>query len=286
MSNAVRTGYPPPTGPRPPATDSRWPRWLIAATVAWAVLLAGLTWFSSVEDPPTVREQRTLSQAGPVVDGAIGELVAAVDGGVPALIPAEVDRGCRISPLADGATLTRAVDLAAPVGEEQVLLERIADQLPARWRAGVRLTPDGPRLRGDAGEFVTVTGRPATDGRIRFTVDTGCRPVGDDYGRAGSAPAGPEVGSLLEAVRALGGRAGEPESVTSAPCPGGGAARTVRSVVDQVATEPQAALAPLAGGTPVVETPDVYAYRRDGVAVLADFQPDRVVISATTGCTS
>ncbi|MEV2239037.1 hypothetical protein [Micromonospora sp. NPDC049891] len=285
MSSAVHTGYPPPTGPRPPATGSRWPRWLIAATVVWAVLLAGLTWVSSVEDPPTVREQRTLTQAGSVVDGAIGELVAAAGGGVPALIPPEVDRGCRISPLADGATLTRAVDLAAPVGEERALLEQVADRLPARWRAGVRLTPDGPRLRGDAGEFVTVTGRPATDGRIRFTVDTGCRPVGDDYDGAGTAPVGPEIGALAEAVRALSGRAGDPESAVSAPCPGGGVARTVRSVVDQVATAPQAALAPLAGGTPVVGTPEVYAYRRDGVAVLADFQPDRVVVSATTGCT-
>lgn len=284
MSNAVHT-YPPPTGPRPPATDSRWPRWLVVATVLWAVLLAGLTWISAADDPPTVREQRTLTQAGLVVDAAVGELVAAAGDGVLALTPPDLDRGCRISPLADGATLTRAVDLAAPVGEEQALLERVADRLPARWRAGVRLTPDGFRLRGDAGEFVTVTGRPATDGRIRVTVDTGCRPVGDDYDPARPGPAGPEVGVLAEAVRALGGRIDDPESVVSAPCPGGGAARTVRSVVDRVATEPHAALAPLAGGTPVVDTPDVYGYRRDGVAVLADVQPEQVVVSATTGCT-
>ncbi|MFF5215272.1 hypothetical protein [Micromonospora sp. NPDC000442] len=284
MSNAVHTGYPPPTGPRPPAAGPRWPRWLIAVTAVWALLLAGLTWISSDGDPPTVREQRTLTQAGPVVDGAIGEIVAAAGGGVPALVPPEVDRGCRISPFADGATLTRAVDLAAPAGEEQALLQQVADRLPARWRAGVRLTPDGPRLRGDAGEFVTVTGRPATDGRIRFIVDTGCRPVGDDYDSAGSAQAGPEVGALTEAVRALNGSAGDPEWVGSAPCPDGGVTRTIRSVVDQLATAPQAALAPLAGGTPVVETPQVYAYRRDGVAVLADFQPEQVVVSATTGC--
>ncbi|WFE46192.1 hypothetical protein [Verrucosispora sp. WMMD1129] len=283
MSNAVHTTAP-PTGPRPPAAGSRWPRWLITVTAVWVVLLAGLTWMSSAEDPPTVREQRTLTQAGPVVDGAIGEIVAAADAGVPALVPAEVDRGCRISPFADGATLTRAVDLAAPVGEEQALLRQVADRLPARWRAGVRLTPDGPRLRADAGEFVTVTGRPATDGRIRFTVDTGCRPVGDDYDSAGAAPVGPEAGVLAEVVRALNGRVDDPESVVSAPCPGGGVARTIRTVVDPVATAPQAALAPLAGGTPVVETPEVYAYRQDGVAVLADFQPEQVLVAATTGC--
>ncbi|TBL38290.1 hypothetical protein EYA84_09825, partial [Verrucosispora sp. SN26_14.1] len=68
MSGAVQTGYFPPAGPRPPAPGPRWPRWLIVATVAWAVLLAGLTWRSARNDPPTVREQRTLAEAGPVVD--------------------------------------------------------------------------------------------------------------------------------------------------------------------------------------------------------------------------
>ncbi|MDG4794205.1 hypothetical protein [Micromonospora sp. WMMD1082] len=285
MSSAVHTGYPPPTDPRPPVSGSRWPRWLIAATVVWAVLLAGLTWVSSRQDPPTVREQRTLTQAGPVVDGAVGELVAAAGGGVPALAPPEVDRGCRISPLAHGATLRRAVELAAPVGEERALLEQISDRLPARWRAGVRLTPDGPRLRADAGEFVIVIGRPVADGRLRFTVDTGCRPLGDGYAGAGAGAvaAGPEADRLAEALRALGSPAGEPEALVTAPCPGGGVARTIRSATGQVGTSPPAALAPLAGAQ-VVETPEVYAYWRDGVAVLADLQPDRIVLSVTTGC--
>ncbi|WP_373688928.1 hypothetical protein [Verrucosispora sioxanthis] len=208
MSSAVHAEYPSPTGPRPPAAGSRLPRWLIAATALWAVLLAGLTWMSSAEDPPTVREQRTLSQAGPVVDGAIGELVAAAGGGVPALSPPEVDRGCRISPFADGATL-----------------------IP---------------------------------------------------GRAGGRGAGPAGADRRAAARAVAGRC---------PAhPGGSAPTRRRGRVrhrDRAAGDrrpDQVPLAPLAGGTPVVETPEVYAYRRDGVAVLADLQPDRVVVSATTGC--
>ncbi len=257
---------------------------MVVLTVAWAVLLAGLTWVSTREDPPTVREQRTLAQAGPVVDGAIGELVAAASGAVPALIPPEIDRGCRITPFADGATLVREVELAVPGGEERARLELIADRLPATWRAGVRVTSDGPRLRADAGEFVTVKGRPVADGRLRLTVDTGCRPVGDGYTAPGPGSAGPEAGTLAETLRALDNPATEAEVVVTAPCPGGGTARTVRSGAGPVPASPQAALAPLAGGTPVVETPEVYAYQRDGVAVLVDLHPDQVVLSATTGC--
>ncbi|MGC1214784.1 MAG: hypothetical protein WA890_26440, partial [Micromonospora sp.] len=74
MSGAVHPGYAPPTGPDQPAPRRRWLRWLLAATVAWALLLAVLTWFSVHDDPPTVREQRTLAEAGPVVDRAVGEL--------------------------------------------------------------------------------------------------------------------------------------------------------------------------------------------------------------------
>ncbi|WP_233513279.1 hypothetical protein [Micromonospora craterilacus] len=252
--------------------------------MAWVVLLAGLTWMSARNDPPTVREQRTLVQAGPVVDGAIGELVAAASGAVPALVPPEVDRGCRVTPFTDGATLKRQVELAVPGGEERALLERIADRLPPAWRAGVRVTSDGPRLRADAGEFVTVQGRPVADGRVRLTVDTGCRLIGNDYVASALGAAGTEVQALTEALRALGASATDSEVLVTAPCPGGGVARTVRSAAGSVSTSPQAALAPLAGGTPVVETPEVYAYRRDGVAVLVDLHPDEMLLSATTGC--
>ncbi len=252
--------------------------------MAWAVLLAGLTWFSTRNDPPTVREQRTLAEAGPVVDGAIGELVAAASDAVLALAPPEIDRGCRITPFADGATLSREVELAVPGGEERAVLERVAGRLPATWRAGVRVTTDGPRLRADAGEFVVVRGRPVADGRIRLTVDTGCRLVGGGYVRPGPGAAGAEAGVLAEALRALGGSAAGAETAVTAPCPGGGVTRTAWSGVGEPAGSPQAALAPLAGGAPVVETPQLYAFRRDGVALLADLHPDGIRVAATSGC--
>ncbi|MEV6691839.1 hypothetical protein AB0M35_10285 [Micromonospora sp. NPDC051196] len=285
MSSAAQTGYAPPTGPPPPESGRGWPRWLVALTVAWAVLLAGLTWYSTRNDPPTVREQRTLAQAVPRVDAAIGELVAAASGAVYALAPPEFEWGCRVTPFADGANLRRHVELAVPAGAERDLLERIADGLPSVWRAGVRLTPDGPRLRADAGEFITVQGRTVADGRARLTVETGCRPADSDPATLlpQDGP-GAESMALTAALNALGSPAVESDVEVQAACPGGGVARTVRADAAAAAQSPQAALAPLAGGTPVVATPELYAYRHDGVAVLVELFDDKTLVSATTGC--
>ncbi|MFV2113321.1 hypothetical protein ACFHW0_13400 [Micromonospora sp. LOL_025] len=285
MNGVEAAGQAPPTGPgRPTSSGRRW-RWLLAATVAWAVLLAVLTWTSVRNDPPTVREQRTLTEAGSVVDRAIGALVAAA-GDTAVLTPPEVDRGCRVTPFADGAELSRGVDVFVAAGGEATLLERVADRLPADWRAGVRLTAeDGARLRGDAGEFVTVSGGIAGDGRVRLTVDTGCRPVGDGYDVPAADAAGAEGDALGEALRALGAPAGQaPERVVTAPCPGGGGtARSVRSVGVPAPASPAAALAPVTR-LPVLDDSQAYAYRRGPVTVVADLSGDQVVVSVNTGC--
>ena len=55
VNGVEAAGQAPPTGPDQPAS-SRWWRWLLAASVAWAVLLGALTWISVRDDPPTVRE--------------------------------------------------------------------------------------------------------------------------------------------------------------------------------------------------------------------------------------
>lgn len=143
VNGVQAAGQAPPTGPDRPASARRWWRWLLAATVAWAVLLGALTWISVRDDPPTVREQRSLTEAGPVVDRAVGELVAAA-GDTAVLTPPVVDRGCRVTPFADGADLSRGVDVFVATGGERTLLEQVADRLPADWRAGVRATSDGP----------------------------------------------------------------------------------------------------------------------------------------------
>ncbi|SCL63363.1 hypothetical protein GA0070606_3781 [Micromonospora citrea] len=283
MNGVVEAGQAPSTGPGRPASPRRWLPWLLAGTVAWAVLLAALTWTSVRDDPPTVREQRTLTEAGPVVDRAVGELFAAAgDTAVPT--PPEVERGCRVTPFAEGATLTRGVDVFVPVGSERELLERVADRLPGSWRAGVRVTSDdGPRLRADAGEFVTVSGRVDADGRVRLTADTGCRPVGDGYVAPAVGADGGQAEALAGALRALGAPAGPAPALLGAPCPAGGAVRTARAAAVAAPASPAAVLAPVAG-VPLLDTAHAYAYRRGDVVVVADLSGDSVVVSATTGC--
>ncbi|MEH0842644.1 hypothetical protein V6U81_09665 [Micromonospora sp. CPCC 205711] len=279
--STVQAGWAPPSGPPEPAPKRPWLRWLLAVTVAWGLLLAGLTWWSVRHDPPTVREQRTLAQAVPVLNRAMGQLVTAVGDGAWALTPETVERGCRVTPMADGVSLSRGLDVLVPAGGERALLERVADRLPAGWRAGVRTSTDGPRLRADAGEFVAVEGRVVSGGRVRLSADTGCRRADVEIGTL--LPGYPGEQALDEALRALARSATGPTERAGATCPGGGAARTV-TVPAGPAPVSLAALRPLAAGAPVVDTPEVYAYRRGPVVVLADATGEQLRLSASTGC--
>ncbi|MEW1588399.1 hypothetical protein AB0283_23495, partial [Micromonospora vinacea] len=161
MSGAVQTGWASSAGPAAPVPARSRRRWLLAVTVAWAVLLAGLTWVSVRDDPPTVREQRSLDQAGPVVDRAVGELArAAGASGLLELGPARIASGCRVTPFADGARLRREVGVLATAGDERAVLAGIAPRRPARGGAGGGPRGGGPELRGDAGAIVAVQGGP------------------------------------------------------------------------------------------------------------------------------
>ncbi|MDG4784101.1 hypothetical protein O7614_31055 [Micromonospora sp. WMMD961] len=285
MSGAVQTGWAPSAGPAAPTPARPWRRRLLAATAAWAVLLAVLTWTSVRDDPPTVREQRSLDQAGPVVDRAVGELVrAAGAAGMLELSPPRVAEGCRVTPFADGARLRRDVGVLAPTGTERAVLAGIAERLPASWRAWVGSGLNGPELNADAGEFVAVEGRPTVDGQVRLVVDTGCRPIGSGYTPATAAATGPEATALTVALGALGRPSDATPELVTAPCPGGGLARTVRSAGGPGPAASTAALAALAGDAPLLDKPPVYAYRTGPVTVFADLGPDATRVSATVGC--
>ncbi len=249
--------------------------------MVWAVLLAGLTWWSVRNDPPTVKEQRSLSQAGPVVDRAIGELTAAIGAdGVPALLPDRLERGCRVTPLDDGTSLERGIEVAIADGDVRDVLRRVADRLPPRWRAGVSTYDGEPLLRADAGDFVAVEGRSGGPGRVLLTAATGCRPAGAGY----RAPTADAAGESAVLARALGrwGRAAGAIQVLAAPCPGGGTARTVRGEASAAADQPLAA-AFGAGAAPVEDTADRYA-RPGDPAVLAERVDERIRVAVTSPC--
>ncbi|TDB74852.1 hypothetical protein [Micromonospora sp. KC723] len=283
MSGAVQAGWAPPSGPPEPAPDRGWPRWLLVATVLWAVLLGVLTWWSVRTDPPTVREQRTLGQAAPVVDRAVGELVAAIGDGAWALAGTRYEPGCRVTPMAAGAALIGGVTVFVPEGGERVLLERVADRLPAGWRAGVRAGSEGPRLRADAGEFVAVEGRTAGAGRVEFEADTGCRPVDRPYATPPSTAGDASLAAVAEAARALGRPAPTDPEGRSASCPAGGRATTTLVTAGPAPVD-LAGLRSLAAGVALLDTPEVYAYRRGPLVVLADATGTELRLTASASC--
>ncbi|WFE32378.1 hypothetical protein [Micromonospora sp. WMMD975] len=281
MTGAIHPGYAPPTRPEQPGSGRRIQRWLVVATVVWAVLLAGLTWWSVRTDPPTVKEQRSLSQAGPVVDRAMGELSAAIGtAGVPAFLPDRLDRGCRVTPLDAGVSLERGIEVATADADTREVLRQVADRLPSRWRAGVSTFDGEPLLRADAGDFVAVEGRSGGPGRVLLTAATGCRPVGDGY-RSPAVDAAAESAALTRALGRWGGATGAVQ-VLGAPCPGGGTARTARGEAAATPDQPLAA-AFGAGAAPVVDSADRYA-RPGDPAVLAERIDERVRVAVTSPC--
>ena len=88
-------------------------------------------------DAPTVREQRNLAQAVPVVDRATEDLITAAGPDVVVeLAGRRVKEGCRLTLLRSGGDLESRIVLRTSAADGAGLLERIADRLPASYRAG------------------------------------------------------------------------------------------------------------------------------------------------------
>jgi hypothetical protein len=256
------------------------------------VLLVVAAVFSALRDEPTVREQRDIAEAAPIVDRAVGELVAAA-GPEPVveLGPRRLRTTCRLTLVRDGAALDAAVTFRTPAADAPALLDRIAERLPAAYRADVWHGDDGTQhtLRADAGEFVAVKGSVPEPGVVRFTVGTGCRPAAGDAHADRLVPSSSPDATDNEPLRvlaALGVSDPDPVSLTIAPCPGGGVARTARSSGRGTPTGPPGALLPRPAGTVViVDTPEVYAYRAGRLSVVAETDSGRTRVAVTaSGC--
>jgi hypothetical protein len=260
-------------------------RWMVVLTVFWVlVLVAGIGW-ALVHGKATDREQTTVAQAVPVVDGAAAQVAVAAqaDGQAVAVLSGFERIGtCHVSVIRGGEQYQRVVTVFVTPGTEEALLRRIAARLPASFGARVQGGPS-PLLLADAGFWVKLVGSTAGPGRVRFVADTGdCRVRGDLPPVV--APTG-ERASVTAAFAQLnlvpsGWRAYQ---VT---CPGGGALSTVEAdgpdgVVPSAANR-AGALREL--GTTVVSTTDTFAYRTGDAALAVRVDNHHLVVSATTGC--
>lgn len=266
-------------------------RWLAVGATVWAlVLLGGVAVSYDRDDDASVREQRSIAKAAPVVAQAVGELVAAADGDDVVLEVSDprLTDGCRLTPAWDGAALDQDVTVHTTESAEADVLVRVADRLPAGYRAQVRSVHRADdrqrhRLRAEADRFVVLTGRSTTPGVVTFTVSTGCRPQSAGFDGPASPP--PALGGEVDAVRSV--MAGPAEIVGGAevPCPAGSVvARTHRLTgpgrLGPVERERLRQSFPVV----VLDTADEYAVRAGTVSVRLRMADGRLAADVTTGC--
>ena len=246
-------------------------RWLVGGAIVWAVALVGAGYLSARNSPPTVREQRSVAQAAPIVDRAAGELVAAA--GPDAVL--EISRrrlstGCRLTAARDGVTLERSVSIRTAEADGPAMVDRLTERLPAGYGARARHSGAIHQLRADAGEFVAISGGVLAPGVVTLTVSSGCRPPSTDL-VAEAEPTGRPVDAVpLRVLTGLGAAGVERLPGTSVPCPGGGAAETARAAGRR------------ASGTAGRQA--VQAYRSESTAVIVRADGDTITVAATTGC--
>jgi hypothetical protein len=287
MASVTVPGYSlaaPPTVP--PRRRGR--RGLVAAVVAWILILGGLAVWSAEHDPPTVPEQRNIAEALPVLQQATGAvLVAASDPSRAVLLGrTQLTSGCRITPLRTGVEATREVTVYVQAGQARQALDAVANRLPASYRAHVAGAAKGTRigLHADAGSYVAVDADSLANAQvITLETSTGCRPAAGTVLDMADPRAGDPPVAFTAALRAF-GIAGEP-NVTAVRCPDGGTAATYTVDRRSPGADVGRGVAPVLGGATVVRAdPDGWAYRTgpDSVVVVRDGASLR--LSATTSC--
>jgi hypothetical protein len=240
-------------------------RWLVIIVVVWSVLLAGGILWALQRGGPTAREQSTVADALPVVDRAVAEIAAAasVDGnGVVAISGFDRAGDCRVTVMRPGVRYERTVTVVVTPGTEDALLGRVADRLPASYRA--KITHTGTSVR-----------------RETMSADTGaCRDLGDLPTAAGVPGNRAEVTAALDRLAIP----GVTWSTNQISCPGGGSLTTVEAI-SAPGAEPGAFDELLNGlGTPIISTPDLYAYTAESSTVAVRHDPENVVVTATRPC--
>jgi hypothetical protein len=259
-------------------------RWFAVVAGAWLAVLSVSAWWGITHPVPTERDQTTVAAARSVVDEAIARVAGAVatDGtGVVAVSAFERVAACEVSVVRDGARYRRGLVAVVPPGAEADLMDRVAVDLPASYRAVVR-RGDEPRLTADAGFWVLLTASVTSPGEVRFLADTGdCRPVGDldaaDVEPMVPAEAVPEVLSRLGLGTGTRGSA-------AVSCVDGGTLGTVEVRADRYAGDLAVALADLPGASAVVRSQRLYAFVIGGTQVAVRAHDDATIITATTGC--
>jgi hypothetical protein len=277
--------YAPPAAP--PPGRRRMLTWVV---VAWIVVLTGLSVWSVRHDPPTVPEQRTLTQALPELQQAVGAVVAAAGGEGRALVLGELrlDETCRVTPVRQGVDAGRDVTVYVRDGEEHGALDALSADLPEAYAARVSTGRGDTRftLHADAGNFIGIDAQGAAGSRaLTVHVSTGCRPAPS----GGVHPTEPSPGQspqfVVPALSALHVATVPAVTTQTATCPHGDIATTFVYGDLPAPANVGAALQPLAsGGAVLYADQDTWTFESGAESLTAFKSGDSLRLTATRGC--
>jgi hypothetical protein len=262
--------------------------WLRIGAVAWALVLIASAIYATSHGEPTAREQTTIVEALPTVDGAVAAVAQTAAGtgtGAGGPAPAVVAIGgyertesrCRAGNRS-GERYQRAVQVYTLPGQESALVDRVAAALPRSYRPSVRHAGTIHALRADAGFYVRLTGGTSgPPGELRFIADTGCRLRGGTVPAPGAAPTVPPV-----AAAALGRLGGTPAGARTDDVGCAGRLQTVSVTMARPATPLSAAVPP--GVAPLIAREDLVAYYDAAAGVAVRLRADDVIVTVTSAC--
>ena len=262
-------------------------RLIIAAAVAWGLVVVGLAYYSFRTDRPTDRDQTTIAQALPTVDAALAEVATALDPAASVAVLGgynRVGRSCSVTAAREGGRYERVLIAYTKEGTEPQLLDRVAAGLPKRYGPSVKHRAQLHSLSADAGNFVEVRGATFGPGRVRFIADTGCRPqdapVTDATPASDTANRAP-VQAVLDTLKL----SAQKWRTYRATCSSGGALWTVEAVAAPPPGSLVDALGASVPATPVLLAgPQLYAYRNGPAGVVARSDDGALTVTSTTGC--
>jgi hypothetical protein len=263
-------------------------RWLLTAVVAVTVALhavaLGVAWRWYRGRGPDVGEDLTaMRQAVADTLVAAGDAAATTVGG---LIRA---RTCSLGPLRPGGVYTLTAEAYVDGGQEDAFIGRVAERLPAHYRAqrDTALAGSNRPLDADGGSGVHLSVRQLGDGWITITATTGCtKGPGEpaDPQLAGDDPAVNTMTELLAPLRTA------PATVRryTLACPDGRTMTTIAAVSRPTNADRLADRVPVpaGAGTFPVDTANRVAYRDGDTSVVIAASDDNTAITAqrTTNC--
>jgi hypothetical protein len=270
--------------PARPRLARRW-RWPAVAIAAWVLVLVAAGAYAARHGRPTVREQTTIVQALPALDRGIADVVAAAQGpDVVAAIGgyARTAARCEVTAARHGERYERTVLLYTVSGRERALVDRIAAGLPRSYRVTVHHRDGADALRADAGFYVRLGGETVGPGRLRVTLDTGCREAG---GAVPSPSTPPEGGRApVQAVFARLGITVAHWRTHRVTCRPGRTLWTVEGLGEPGRAPDSLAEALRSYRAALLADVDAYAFRDGDAGVVASVRDGVLSVAATTGC--